>query len=48
MKCAGCECEIEDTEEAIEVCCDKLFCIGCAVRLTPRMKDYLDHLVGAG
>jgi hypothetical protein len=34
---------IDDKEEAIEVCCDKMYCHGCAVPLTPAMKRYVDE-----
>lgn len=40
--CSGCGCAIGDQEQAIEVCCDKMYCIGCAIPLTPAMKSYID------
>ena len=45
MSCAGCCCELGDNDPAIEVCRDRLYCLGCAVPLTPAMKAYVDSTI---
>jgi hypothetical protein len=42
MCCKGCGSEIGEHEQAVEVCCSDMYCVGCAIPLTPAMKRFVD------